>query len=128
MKCEKYLLLFLILLLAGCDKDLKITAPEFEVTTDAPAYKAGEEVTFVFTGQADNISFYSGEPGADYANREEAGPDRPIPVKAKYSGEVLTYSYTYDQSGQYNVVFVASNNNYSGSIEVVKSITITITE
>lgn len=128
MKCEKYLLFFLILLLAGCDKDLKITAPEFEVTTDAPTYKAGEEITFIFTGQADNISFYSGEPGSDYAHKNKSVPDLPVPVKAKYSGEVLTYSYTYDQSGQYNVVFVASNNNYSGSIEVVKSMTIIIME
>ncbi|RZK39305.1 MAG: DUF5017 domain-containing protein [Pedobacter sp.] len=55
--------------LLSCKRD-EISLPEFSVRTDQNTYKAGEEVLFHFTGDADNIVFWSGEKGNQYANRQ----------------------------------------------------------
>ncbi len=55
-------------LLPSCIKD---EAPDarMTVTTDKTEYTAGEAVTFRFEGTPDNIVFWSGEPGHEYANK-----------------------------------------------------------
>ena len=52
-------------MLTGCSK-VEVTTPDFEVSTASATYKAGDEVTFHFTGNPENITFYSGEDGARY--------------------------------------------------------------
>jgi hypothetical protein len=54
---------------ASCSKKLSISPLSFTVTTSATTYHVGDTVLFIFSGNADNISFYSGEPGTNYANR-----------------------------------------------------------
>ena len=57
--------------LAGCSSGLdRVTDPELEVFLDAPAVYVDEPVNFRFEGNADIISFWSGEQGSDYAWRE----------------------------------------------------------
>eukprot|EP01132_Coremiostelium_polycephalum_P020443 gene20443-24282_t len=58
----------LLLLLSSCSKD-KVEAPVFEVSTDALRYKAGSAITFRFSGNPDNLTFYSGEDGKKYEYR-----------------------------------------------------------
>lgn len=58
----------LLVVLSGCAKD-KVEAPEFEVNTAALTYKVGEEITFKFSGNPDNITFFSGEDGKKYEFR-----------------------------------------------------------
>lgn len=67
MKKIVYLALF-ILSLASCIKDAA-PSPSLKVTVDKTEYKAGDTVTFRFEGTPDNIVFYSGEPGHEYAQR-----------------------------------------------------------
>ncbi|MFA6084268.1 DUF5017 domain-containing protein [Mucilaginibacter sp.] len=64
-----YLIILGLFILTGCKKEqeLKVNAPEFNVTTEKASYKVGEEVKFNFTGNPDLISFYSGEVFNDYA-------------------------------------------------------------
>ncbi|MRG45800.1 DUF5017 domain-containing protein [Chitinophaga sp. SYP-B3965] len=67
----------LALMAVACSKTLETTAPTFQVRID-PArlvadtftYKVGDTTQFLFSGDADNIAFYSGEPGKSYANRK----------------------------------------------------------
>ncbi len=56
---------------AGCDKDMTVDAPEFEVYVKSEVCKAGEPVVFGFRGDADNIAFFSGEDG--YRDEQEEG-------------------------------------------------------
>lgn len=71
MKAINYLVVLLMLLgFAGCKKTVEITTPEFEVTTEKKTYAVGEEVKFLLNGDPGMISFYSGEPGSDYAYME----------------------------------------------------------
>lgn len=67
----------LALAVTSCSKSLETTTPDFQVRID-PArmvadtftYKVGDTTQFLFSGNADNIAFYSGEPGKSYANRK----------------------------------------------------------
>lgn len=70
MRASIFIIGITAFLLVACSKD-KIKQPEFEVTTTALTYKKGEEITFKFSGNPDNITFYSGETGKsyDYRNR-----------------------------------------------------------
>ena len=69
MKYNTIILLASALVLASCQKD-QAPSPKLEVTTDKTEYKAGEPVTFRFSGDPDNIVFYSGEYGHCYADKD----------------------------------------------------------
>ncbi len=59
------------LLLFSCQKDI-VQDTGFNVHTEKTTYKTGEEVLFTFTGNAENIVFWSGETGSQYVNRSRA--------------------------------------------------------
>lgn len=64
-----YLLCF-ALVFTGCEKIEVVKDVDVDVTVEDESYAKGEPVVFQFTGEADVISFYSGEIGHDYAYRE----------------------------------------------------------
>lgn len=72
MKLRYHLLLFGLFAMVSCKKNLVIkNAPDLIVSVDATTtYKAGTPVIFNLEGDADVISFYSGEIFRDYAFRE----------------------------------------------------------
>lgn len=72
MKLRYHLLLFGLFAMVSCQKNLVVkNAPDFAVSVDAATtYKAGDPVVFNLQGNADVISFYSGEIFRDYAFRE----------------------------------------------------------
>lgn len=59
-----------IVFLAGCRKG-EVVTPKFEVATSSTVVRAGVPVVFDFTGDADIISFYSGEVGNSYAYHDQ---------------------------------------------------------
>lgn len=61
-------------------------------------------------------------------NQVDLGPDRSIPLKGISSSKLEEYRYTYNEPGTYKAHFVASNTNIDDNKEVVKVITLTITE
>lgn len=59
-----------VLLMASCHHDVVYEA-DYNVTLDASnTYYAGEPVRFNFTGNVDNLLFYSGETGSQYVYRD----------------------------------------------------------
>lgn len=80
-KMKSYKLLFtsaVALLLSGCsdsapDSNLKITVEG--------SHKTGEELCFKISGNADNIVFYSGEPGHEYNLRNRQSADNDLMVE-----------------------------------------------
>ncbi|KAA2243307.1 DUF5017 domain-containing protein [Chitinophaga agrisoli] len=79
---NSFYILIAVITLAACAKE-KVKDPELEISTDALTYKAGDTVTFLLTGNPDNITFYSGEPGHkyEYRNRTTANNDLQIDFK-----------------------------------------------
>ena len=71
MKKTYYFLIGLLLIFSACeDKDMQTTSPVFDVKVDKLEYAPGEEVKFNISGDAEYVSFYSGEMYNDYACRE----------------------------------------------------------
>ena len=71
MKLKIYSILAAALIMASCEKPaIEADAPAFDVIAEKTTYKAGESVTFIISGgEAQTISFYSGELLKDYASR-----------------------------------------------------------
>lgn len=66
IKSILYPSVFCILALASCDKELSVDKVDFSVNTDKMTYKVGDSVIFKFSGNPDNITFFSGETGSQY--------------------------------------------------------------
>lgn len=62
------------IILFSCTK-MKVDAPDFTVTTGTATYNIGDTVKFLFTGNPENIVFYSGEPGFNYNYRNRTTGD-----------------------------------------------------
>ncbi len=101
-------LFFLGLFFFSCEKQ-KIDAPNFDVRTDAVTYKVGQQVTFNFTGNPQNIVFWSGEKGHIYANRN----------RTSEQGVLQTVQFT-SQAGagtQNNNLSVLVSNDFNGTYD-----------
>jgi hypothetical protein len=70
-----HILFFLCCLsLFGCRK-IEVAAPDFNVAVPSASFKPGDTVRFTFSGKADNIVFYSGEPGFSYRYKDRTSAD-----------------------------------------------------
>ncbi len=66
---KKYFLVgFIVFVLASCQKTY-VSNLSFDVSTTATTYKVGDTISFLFSGNANNITFYPGTPGLVYENR-----------------------------------------------------------
>jgi hypothetical protein len=54
---------------AACSK-VDVEAPTFDASVAKTTFAVGERVPFNLTGKADNVTFYSGEAGRSYDNRD----------------------------------------------------------
>jgi hypothetical protein len=71
MKFKYYNMLAGLLLLTSCSKELtEVDSPTFDVTALTTTVKVGDIVNFKVTGDADIVSFFSGEPTKEFANRD----------------------------------------------------------
>ena len=101
-----------LVVLASCNKELTIKPLNFTVTTSSTTYKVGDTVHFNFTGNPDFISFYSGEDGFDYANRERTAADGKPQLQftsyAQYGTQVNTLQLlvSTDFSGTYDAASI----------------------
>lgn len=62
-------IIFSICCCIACNKNIDVKNVDFNVTTDSSIYQVGDTVNFKFSGNPDIITYYSGEPGNKYANR-----------------------------------------------------------
>lgn len=98
-----------MLLFTSCTKDLEIAAPEFDVTTEHSTYKKGEPVVFTFKGDPQQLSFYSGEVGRDYAFKTGRVTDV-VDLKLKFNSSVTNGT----QQGMFSLmVSTEFDGNYS---------------
>lgn len=121
MKLKLYIAFCLVILLNACDSKNDSPEPQSEnnlediqITVDKKDVFLGEEVTFEITGRADYLTFFSGEPGNDYATNPDGG--------IEYNGKIDFLSYLFKEEGSYDVVFVAKNKN--GDERVIDSFVI----
>jgi hypothetical protein len=84
-----------LLLMASCQHDV-IHEVDYNVTLDpANTYYAGEPVKFNFTGDVDNLLFYSGETGSQYIYKDRYE----VPVE-----DVLSANLHLDIRGRYGYI------------------------
>lgn len=96
--------------LASCENE----APDskLSVTTDKAEYTAGETVNFHIDGDADNILFYSGEPGHEYEKRKVDTADNHLLVDFVSYTDYLSYVNPNFQvliSSDFNGIYDAEN-------------------
>ena len=95
----------LCLIVISCSKREEVGAPDFNVTTNAATYKVGDTITFNFTGNPQNIVFWSGMPGHVYEYRN----------RLFTTGNKLLMKFnTYQQFGVRNNLTVLVSNDFNG--------------
>lgn len=72
MKNTIYIAILITFFSSSCSEKIELTGgiDEFNVTTASSTYQVGEEVQFLFEGNPNIITFYSGEPYRQYDYRE----------------------------------------------------------
>lgn len=106
-----------MMIFSSCDKDLKVdAAPDFDVSVASTSVKAGEEVLFNFSGYADNISFYTGEPRREYNFK-----DSHI-AEMGYKGATLSFNTGVTGGTQEDQLSVLISNNFNGDYSSLSSI------
>jgi len=118
MKFKYYNMLLGVLLLASCNKDVvpNLQAPTFDVTTTTSTFKVGQPITFLFTGIANTISFYSGETLKDYAFKS----GRIIDVTG--GGATVEFTSSLQVGTQTNQLFIMASSDFNGDYSSVAKI------
>ena len=109
-------------ILISCQKNLPVDGLEnFNVTTDSVSYKAGTPVRFTFQGgEAQDISFYSGETLKEYDFK-----DAHI-VDVAGQTALLSFSTAVNLGTQLNQLYVMASTDFKGdysSITAIKAAT-----
>ncbi|MFC7522758.1 DUF5017 domain-containing protein [Parapedobacter sp. GCM10030251] len=63
-----------------------------------------------------------------YTDKVDLGPDLSLPVKGIRNDAVTEYRHVYKQAGTYRAYFIASNTTIDDAKEVIREVTVTITE
>ena len=93
--------LMLAILFASCMKE-DIASADMQVRANASSYKVGDTVVFRFEGAPDNIVFYSGENGHNYALKDRLYADNDLQVDFK---TLVQWGVIYD-----NLKLLVSSN------------------
>ena len=100
-----FFFLMAVVLMFSCKKRDAVKSPDFEVTTEKSTYKVGEAVRFTFTGEPDNIVFWSGLPGRKYEYRNRT---------AEVGSKLFIYFNSFQQFFVHNNMNVLVSNNFNG--------------
>lgn len=110
---KKLLIIACCIALFSCTK-MKVDEPAFEVTVDKTTVQKGEEVVFHFTGNPDNIVFYSGKAGANYSQRNRSSGNG-IPQ--------LNFTSYLQNAGEENTLKLLISTDYTGDSANIGSAT-----
>lgn len=111
MKLRYYIALIFTVLCASCDTSLDIkAAPDLDITTEKTTYKVGEVVNFKIGGDANILTFYSGQIGNDYNFRE----GRVIPAGTL----TLSFSNNTQYGNQPDQFSILTSTNFSGTYNI----------
>ncbi|WP_353140138.1 DUF5017 domain-containing protein, partial [Pseudopedobacter sp.] len=67
---KKTYILLLVTIISACSKTMELDALDFDASIAQETVKAGDQITFDLKGNANIVTFYSGEIGKDYQYRE----------------------------------------------------------
>lgn len=107
MKQNQILLFCCLLSLFSCRK-LEVAAPNFDVSIQSTTFRTGDTVRFTFSGAADNIVFYSGEPGSSYKYKDRTSGDG-IPR--------LDFTSYLQNRGEVNTLKLLVSTDFNGSYD-----------
>lgn len=108
MKAFKFYILALSVGILSCKKDMELSAPDFEVAADRSTYKIGDTVNFSIDGEVDYLTFYSGESGNNYENRE----------RTSVTGVPKLSFTSFAQYGtQVNTLKLLVSNDFNGKVD-----------
>lgn len=127
MKFKYYYMFIGVLLMISCNNDMvpNLSAPtfnvttdtSFNVTTDTSTVKAGQPITFLFTGTAHTISFYSGEALKDYSFKD----GRVVDVTG--AGATMEFSSSLQTGGtQKNNLSIWASTDFNGDYSSVAKV------
>ena len=117
MKFNYYSMLAGVLLMASCDKEILTEAPAFDVTTESTTYKAGQAIKFdIKGGDAQIISFYSGETLKDYTSKD----GRVIDVKG--AGATMAFTSSVQLGTQANQLTLLYSTNFNGDYSTLAKV------
>ena len=126
MNLRYHIFLFGLVLMASCQKKLIVKdAPDFSVSIDAATtYKAGTPVVFKLQGDADVISFYSGEIYREYAFKD----GREVGVAGQglnlnFNSAVAPGSPAGTQTNQFSLLVSTNFNGNYDNLASVKAAT-----
>ena len=100
----------LAIVVAGCKK-IDVAVAEFDVRMEKMQYRANEPVKFLFEGNPDNISFFSGEAGSRYENRDR------IIANGTPELNFTTYRRNENTGTQQNTMFLYASTDFSGKTD-----------
>lgn len=116
IKKQYPVLLCVAMLLVACAK-VEVSAPDFDVIAERENVALGEDVTFRFSGDPDQIAFYSGELLSDYAFHE-GRILRTSSLMTSFSTNVR-----YGAQADLLSVWLSTDYNGGGTIEDIRSAT-----
>lgn len=96
-----------LIIMSACDYYMNVQMPDFKLDSSFIEVSVGDSVTFGLSGNADYITFYSGEPYSDYTFRE----GRTI-IPGKLS--TISFESSITEVGQSNQVSVFLSNEFNG--------------
>lgn len=114
MKLRYSIMFWGLLFTASCETEIE--TPDFQITAESNTYKVGEEIRFMVEGNADMITFYSGEPSNEYAFKE----GRVVDV----SGEGATMEFSSGVTGgtQEDQLSIWASTDFDGNYEDLTSV------
>ncbi|WP_295128281.1 DUF5017 domain-containing protein [uncultured Chitinophaga sp.] len=109
---KRNFLIILAFIAASCSKTMEVDTPGLKVSIDAArlvndtfTFKVGDTTRFLFSGDAGNISFYSGELGKRYDSRS---------ATKKLGNVIFSFSSTAQFGTQTNTLTVLATNKLPG--------------
>ncbi len=113
------IIFFTCLGIMSCNK-VEVETPVFDVKVDSLTYKVGDEVEFKFTGDADQITFYSGESLNDYTYKD-GRIEEVLSINASFS-TAIRYGLGNGQKDMLSV-WISSDFNGNYTIEDIQNAT-----
>ncbi|WP_353196201.1 DUF5017 domain-containing protein [Parapedobacter defluvii] len=110
MNAYRFLIGFIGILSVSCVKE-EVTLPSFDTQESHVTVHAGDSLQFQFNGDANVVTFYSGEPGHVYIYRERTQKELEGDVSLSFSTRVLN-SYELDPRELTVLVSTDFSGNY----------------
>jgi Domain of unknown function (DUF5017) len=133
MKKIFFAILGLSMLTTACKK-MQVDAPDLQITPQSTTLKAGDTAVFNFTGYADYISFYSGEPGRNYDKKDSftkagANPEFQFSSAVSAAGTGITTGNNLSilLSTDFNGIYDATNVKQATWTDISSRVTLATT-